>query len=81
MIQAIGRIGERVSVSTNHALKKLQTFINPNNNNNNESAPPNDTVFGNSFYTHSQMNLSPHLQEAAIFSMKGRFSRCHKYQF
>jgi hypothetical protein len=76
--QAIGRIGERVSVSTSHALKKLQTFINPNNN---ESAAPNDAGFGNSFYSHSQMNLSPHLQEAAIFSMKGRFSFRHKHHF
>jgi hypothetical protein len=50
-------------VSTSLALKKLQTFINPDN----DLSLTNE----NAFYSHSQSNLSQHLQEAAIFSMKG----------
>lgn len=50
-------------MSTSLALKKLQTFINPDN----DLSLTNE----NAFYSHSQSNLSQHLQEAAIFSMKG----------
>jgi vesicle coat complex subunit len=66
-VQVIGRIGERVSVSTSHALKRLQTFIDPSTS---EADTPNTTALENTPYSHSQTNIRPHLQEAAIFSMK-----------